>query len=333
MEFARHASWFAIGSVAAMICLPLCAARGPGAICSCALAVATVGFVSPFTQGGICITLLLTRLPYGGGWLYAADLLGAALGCLGVIFVLLVVDPVSATLWIGALAAGVGWVVVRGAGEAARASERRGCAYARRRGCGPYRPRPFRQEPSRVSLGQGDAAKRHAVRTLEHLFARAGHGLRRRPFRSDGASPTPRAQRSTRTISISTRTLAPSSRGYDGDLSKLAYLKDDVINAAYLVQSPADVAVVGVGGGRDVLSALLFRRQAHPRNRDQSRDLRSADRQVRRFLGPSRPPARRVAGQCRSTQLHQPFLRPIRPGSDLADRYLGCDGRRRIDAD
>ena len=45
---------------------------------------------------------------------------------------------------------------------------------------------------------------------------------------------------------------------YDGDIGKLGYLKDDVINAAYLVQPAADVAVVGVGGGRDILSGLLF---------------------------------------------------------------------------
>src|SRR5439155_20400888 len=45
---------------------------------------------------------------------------------------------------------------------------------------------------------------------------------------------------------------------YDGDIGKLAYLKDDVINAAYLVQPAADVAVIGVGGGRDILSGLLF---------------------------------------------------------------------------
>ncbi len=43
-----------------------------------------------------------------------------------------------------------------------------------------------------------------------------------------------------------------------GDIGKLD-LKDDVINAAYLVQPAADVAVVGVGGGRDVLSGLLKR--------------------------------------------------------------------------
>src|SRR6185436_2374993 len=79
--------------------------------------VAIIAFIWPFTEGGVCITLLLTRLPYSGGWLYAADLLGAAVGCLGVIFLLLVIDPVSATLWIAALSAGVGWIVIRNSDE------------------------------------------------------------------------------------------------------------------------------------------------------------------------------------------------------------------------
>jgi hypothetical protein len=93
VEFARHASWFAITSVGAMVaflCVPLLI---PGEYVQLPLAIATVAFVRPFTESGVCITLLLTRLPYGGGWLYAADLSGAALGCLGVIFALLAVDP------------------------------------------------------------------------------------------------------------------------------------------------------------------------------------------------------------------------------------------------
>src|SRR5712672_1075763 len=117
VEFARHATWFAISGVGAMIgflCLPLVV---PEEYLPVALAVTTLAFVWPFTEGGVCITLLLTRLPYGGGWLYAADLLRAALGCLGVIFVLLVIDPVSATLGIGAFAAGAGWIVVRDSGD------------------------------------------------------------------------------------------------------------------------------------------------------------------------------------------------------------------------
>src|ERR1700739_1705733 len=112
-EFARHASRFAISGVAAVIaflCVPLVI---PGDYVPASLALAASAFVIPFSESGVCITLLLTRLPYGGGWLYASDLTGAALGCLGVIFVLLIVDPVSATFWIGAFAAGSGWMVVR----------------------------------------------------------------------------------------------------------------------------------------------------------------------------------------------------------------------------
>src|SRR6195952_5196525 len=89
VEFARHASWFAITGVGAMVtflCVPLVI---PEQYVMLALAITTVAFVRPFTESGVCITLLLTRLPYSGGWLYAADLSGAALGCLGVIFVLL----------------------------------------------------------------------------------------------------------------------------------------------------------------------------------------------------------------------------------------------------
>ena len=50
----------------------------------------------------------------------------------------------------------------------------------------------------------------------------------------------------------------PSSPASTAISASSRYLKDDVINGAYLVQPTADVAVVGVGGGRDILSALLF---------------------------------------------------------------------------
>src|SRR5439155_22798952 len=103
-------------AMAAFLCVPLVFPEGYVHV-QVVLAVSVVAFVRPFTDGGVCITLLLTRLRSGGGWLYAADLLGAAVGCLGVILILLVIDPVSATLWIGALAAVVGWIVVRNSGD------------------------------------------------------------------------------------------------------------------------------------------------------------------------------------------------------------------------
>src|ERR1019366_9173489 len=59
VEFARHASWFAIsgvGAVVAFLCVPLVI---PGAYVPAALALAALAFVMPFSESGVCITLLL----------------------------------------------------------------------------------------------------------------------------------------------------------------------------------------------------------------------------------------------------------------------------------
>ena len=50
------------------------AGAGAAGLLWLALLVSTIAFVVPLTESGVCITLLLTRLPYGGGWLYAATL-------------------------------------------------------------------------------------------------------------------------------------------------------------------------------------------------------------------------------------------------------------------
>ncbi len=258
VEFARHASWFALGSVGAMVALLCLPPLVPADAVPVALALAIVAFVWPFTEGGVCITLLLTRLPYRGGWLYAADLLGAAVGCLGVIFLLLVIDPVSATLWIAALSAGVGWIVVRNSGEVrslrlsgavaltmavlatvhsgldltgkshlgvfwAKGEEQAGTLFER---WNTYSRVRVREWAGKEPVGWG-YARPSEVRVDQHYIdidADAGTVITR----------------------------------HDGDIGKLSYLKDDVVNAAYLVQPAADVAVVGVGGGRDILSGLFF---------------------------------------------------------------------------
>jgi spermidine synthase len=258
VEFARHATWFAISGVGAMIgflCLPLVI---PEDYLPVALAVTTLAFVWPFTEGGVCITLLLTRLPYGGGWLYAADLLGAALGCLGLIFTLLVVDPVSATLWIGAFAACAGWVVVRDSDDVRSLRLSRAVALAL-------------SIAALAHTGLAASGQSHfgvfwakGRQQTETLFERWNTYSRVRvrplgettPFGWGFAHPhSMKIDQHLLDIDADAGTVITR---LDGDIGKLSYLKDDVINAAYLVQPPANVAVVGVGGGRDILSALLF---------------------------------------------------------------------------
>jgi hypothetical protein len=257
-EFARHASRFAITGVGAMICFLFAPVLVPSDYLWPALLTSTIAFVIPLTASGVCITLLLTRMPYSGGWLYAADLAGAALGCLGIIFVLLVIDPVSATLGIGAMAAGAGWMVVRGSGDAR--TLRLSGAVALLLGAVAI-----------VHAGLDISGKSHlgvfwakGAQQTGTLFERWNTYSRVRvtawgysvPF-GWGFSRTPTTKIDQNYLDIDADAATVITR-FDGDLGKLGYLKDDVINGAYLVQKPSDVAVVGVGGGRDVLSALFF---------------------------------------------------------------------------
>ena len=45
---------------------------------------------------------------------------------------------------------------------------------------------------------------------------------------------------------------------FDGDLSKLDFLRYDITNLAYAIRNQGRSAVIGVGGGRDLLSAYVF---------------------------------------------------------------------------
>jgi spermidine synthase len=256
-EFARHASFFAISSVGAMMLFLFLPLLVPEHWVLGALAAAAFAFILPFTEGGVCITLLLTRVPFGGGWLYAADLTGAALGCLGIIFALLIVDPVSATLWIGAFTAGAGWLVARG-GD--RTSLRLSAATALALALAAV-----------VHTGLAASGRSHLhvfwakgnVQTGT-LFERWNTYSRVRVTALGESTPAGwgYAHRPEMTVNQDYLDIdadaSTTITHLDGDVSKLTYLKDDVINAAYLAQKPNDVAIVGVGGGRDVLSALFF---------------------------------------------------------------------------
>src|SRR5207245_3083957 len=248
--FLHPPSWFALGSVGAMLvflCLPLLVSSSNVPL---ALAPATIAFVAPFTEGGVCITLLLTRLPYGGGWLYAADLLGAAVGCSGVIFILLVIDPVSATLWIGASAAGVGSIVVR-TSDNVRSVRLSGAVALTLAVAATVHSGLDLNGRSHLGVFWAKGAEQTGTlfeRWKTYSRVRVREFAAKVPF-GWGLVRTPEARVDQHYLDIDADAGTVITR-YDGDIGKLAYLKDDVINAAYHVQPAADVAVVGVCGGR-----------------------------------------------------------------------------------
>ena len=215
----------------------------------------------PFVVSGVAICLVLTGFPRQVSRLYAADLAGAALGCVLLIGVVGWSDGPTAVLWVAFLAslggvafaidAGLaGWrrlglvtVLVFGAAAAAhtvlvwRGTPVFRIVYSK----GVVESRPIYERwnwYSRVRV-MGDPR-------LE--LPAQGWGL------SSKVPPT-----RLRQLQLDIDVWAGTVMSYfDGDFSKLPHLKYDVTNIAYYLRSGHDALVIGAGGGRDVLSALSF---------------------------------------------------------------------------
>ena len=78
-----------------------------------ALAFTCVVIAIPFFVSGITVCLVLTGFPRAVSGLYAADLAGAALGCVLLIGVLDLTDGPTAVLWVAALAGCGAWAFSR----------------------------------------------------------------------------------------------------------------------------------------------------------------------------------------------------------------------------
>ena len=97
---------FALATVSALLVQLTIVTGLPASVMSFVVwAEFAAALAAPFFFAGIAVSLALTRSPYPVGIVYGADLLGAALGCLGALALLNVVSGPSAVLWIAALIA------------------------------------------------------------------------------------------------------------------------------------------------------------------------------------------------------------------------------------
>jgi hypothetical protein len=210
----------------------------------------------PFVFSGICVCLVLSRYPIQVNSLYAADLAGAALGCLMVVGLLSLMDGVSAALATAALAC-LGALAFAGRG---------GLRWRAAAACAVF-----------VSLSGTNAVLSHLQQPLLRLTAAKGESF-----------PTPVYERWN---SFSRLTVGPGADGpaawslsrkyrgdvkvrhhwlqidacagtpfveFDGDLNKVDYLKYDVANFVHYLRPGGSQLIVGTGGGRDILAGLLF---------------------------------------------------------------------------
>jgi hypothetical protein len=224
----------------------------------------------PYFFIGVAVTLALTRTPWSIGLIYGVDLTGAAAGCLVGLLLLNLMDAVSALLAIGAI------------GALAAACFRGACSHALgdKVDFGPLRQLSMPSNPPRIALLIALLSALNALiqphglslsMAHNHIeaepvaalkwnsFSRIMAGLPRRgPPEMGGPSPsTPYSEIEQMMLNIDGDAFTALYH-FEGDFSKLAFLKYDVTNMAYYIRNRGRAAVIGVGGGRDILSAYLF---------------------------------------------------------------------------
>ncbi|MGH2575156.1 MAG: hypothetical protein ACRDFC_05580 [Ignavibacteria bacterium] len=220
----------------------------------------------PFVFSGICVCLLLTRFTEYVNKLYASDLSGASLGCILVVIVINISGGPTAvffTSFVAALSAlffaynelnrrlikiiifysflvgtfaVVHTVLVINQNPILRLYWIRG----------EYAEKPLYEKWnsfSRVSI-DGDSSK------LEVPF---GWGL------SNTYDRNKKVKQLMLNIDAHSTTVLSA---FDGNIKNLEHLKYDVSNIVHYLRKESDVLIIGSGGGRDVLSSLLFEQKS-----------------------------------------------------------------------
>jgi hypothetical protein len=223
---------------------------------------------APFTIGGIAVSLALTRSGFPIGITYGVDLVGAAIGCLASLALLTWLDAPSAMFVVAALVAIAAWCFGRAASE----------------------PSPAGFLPSWRILGKPGVIAVYLA-ALAGLNAIDDHFLQPVVVKFDkfvplsdisylkwnsfsritattskvdvpflwGPSPTAplKTVMEQRDLTIDGMAGTRMPR-YSDKPGAMDYLRYDVTNLAYYARHSGRSAVIGVGSGRDVLSAHLF---------------------------------------------------------------------------
>jgi hypothetical protein len=226
---------------------------------------------TPYFFAGMAISLALTRSPWPVSLVYGIDLIGAAAGCLVVLVILTIMDAVSALLLVAAFAAlgATFFALARGAQSDAglpRVLIHRTRLWARPRvlavafavvAVGNAAIQPYGLKPSMVKDEIDTTTFGSIIRWNSFSRVRVDRGVEAKPQMWGPSPAVPALQATERYMDIDGSAVSAMYR-FDGDLSKLDFLRYDITNLAYSIRQSGRAAVIGVGGGRDLLSAELF---------------------------------------------------------------------------
>jgi len=219
----------------------------------------------PFFFSGVCVSLILSYYSSHSSRLYAADLIGAALGCVLLLILLNSINTLSAVFIIGALAACAS--LCFSTSSSGRQSRKWALVTV---GVISLCGVAHHLLPASVfPLMRITTVKFHPEQNL--IFDQWNSYSRitvigdpKKPERAFVWGPSKNfplnkiAHRVMLTIDGSN---GAALTEFHGDLDQVSYLRDDLVNLGHMLKSNSSVMVIGVGGGRDILSALAFKQK------------------------------------------------------------------------
>jgi len=226
------------------------------------LALTYVLISVPFTFSGICVCLALTKFSRRVGGLYAADLAGAGLGCIAVIYILNLTDGPTAVIVVAFLASlGTLFFV---AGQSSRMLKAAALACAILLGAVSATQSVLVARQHRlfrlkwVKGAPEDKPLYDKWNSFSRVSVWGNPDFQDVPFGWGFSAAAPQGQ-TVRQLFVTIDSAAGTvMTHFDGNTKGLEYLKYDVTNLAHYLRPNADVLVVGSGGGRDVLSGIVF---------------------------------------------------------------------------
>jgi len=220
----------------------------------------------PFVFSGICVCLALTKFPRHVSRLYAADLAGAAFGCILLIHILRITDGPTAVIVV-AFFASVGSVFFA-AGKSSNKLIRVVIINSLLLAIFSvtHTVLVHKQSPLlRISWVKGKREGKSLYQKW-NAFSRIrvwGDPEELKEPRGWGINPAYVAGQKIRQLRMNIDAAAGTTiLGFDGNLNNLEYLKYDITNLAHHVRPNSKVFIIGTGGGRDVLSALVFKQKS-----------------------------------------------------------------------
>jgi len=220
----------------------------------------------PFVFSGICVCLALTKFPLHVSRLYAADLAGAALGCILFVYTLKVTDGPTAVVVVAFLASAGAAFFLSGEAYGRLRFGALACSVVFGAFVVMHTALATRQTPLLWPMwgkyGLESRPLYEKWNSFSRITVRGDPNKARAPF-GWGLSSTYPGDRKVRQLSLDIDASAATVlTAFNGDLKDIEHLKYDVINLAHYLRRDSKVLVIGAGGGRDVLSALVFEQKS-----------------------------------------------------------------------